>query len=46
VATYYDLVPGFERLLQCEHGDLHAFYADVEKMRHLSKEERRAQLMK
>jgi predicted aminopeptidase len=45
VATYYDLVPGFERLLQREHGDLHAFYAEVAKMRHLSKEERRARLM-
>jgi predicted aminopeptidase len=45
VATYYDLVPGFERLLAREHGDLHAFYAEVEKMRHLSKEERHARLM-
>jgi len=45
VATYYDLVPGFERLLQREHGDLHAFYAEVAKMRHLSQEERRARLM-
>jgi len=44
VATYYDLVPAFERLLQREHGNLPAFYADVEKMRHLSKEERRARL--
>jgi len=46
VSTYYDLIPGFERLLEREHGNLHAFYADVEKMRHLSKEERRARLMK
>jgi len=46
VATYYDLVPGFERLLRRQHGDLHAYYAEVEKMRHLSKEERRARLMK
>jgi predicted aminopeptidase len=45
VATYYDLVPGFERLLECEHGDLPAFYAAVERMRHLSKEQRRARLM-
>lgn len=45
VATYYDLVPGFERLLEREHGDLHAFYAAVEKMKHLSKQERRARLM-
>jgi len=46
VATYYDLVPGFERLLQREHGNLDSFYSDVKKMRHLSKEERRARLMK
>lgn len=45
VATYYDLVPGFEHLLQREHGDLHAFYSEVRKMRHLSKEQRRARLM-
>ncbi|MEI9895361.1 MAG: aminopeptidase [Chthoniobacter sp.] len=44
VATYYVLVPGFQRLLQRQHGDLHAFYAAVGKMRHLSKEERRARL--
>jgi len=44
VATYYDLVPAFERLLQREHGNLPAFYAAVEKMRHLSKEQRRARL--
>lgn len=46
VSTYYDLVPGFERLMQREHGNLHAFYAAVAKMRHLSKEERRAKLTK
>jgi predicted aminopeptidase len=45
VSTYYDLVPGFERLMARDHGNLHAFYADVEQMRHLSKEERRARLM-
>lgn len=45
VSTYYDLVPGFERLLARDHGDLHAFYGDVEKMRFLSKQERRARLM-
>ena len=44
VSTYYDLVPGFERLMQREHGNLHAFYAAVANMRHLSKEERRARL--
>lgn len=46
VSTYYELVPGFERLLAREHGNLHAFYADVQKMRYLTKEERRARLMK
>lgn len=46
VATYYDLVPGFERLLDRQHGDLHAFYGEVKKMRFLSKEERRARLMR
>ena len=44
VATYYDLVPAFERLLEREHGNLPAFYAAVEKMRHLSKAQRRARL--
>ncbi|HSI15958.1 MAG TPA: aminopeptidase [Chthoniobacter sp.] len=44
MATYYDLVPGFEHLLRHQNGDLHAFYAEVKKMRHLSKEERRARL--
>jgi predicted aminopeptidase len=46
VSTYYDLVPGFERLMARDHGNLHAFYADVEQMRYLSKKERRARLMK
>jgi predicted aminopeptidase len=44
VSTYYDLVPGFERLLRRDHGDLHAFYADVAKMPFLSKAQRRARL--
>ncbi len=44
VATYFDLVPGFERLLRMEHADLKLFYAAVEKMGRLSKEERRRQL--
>ncbi len=29
VATYYDCVPGFERLLRADEGDLRRFYADV-----------------
>ena len=44
VATYFDLVPCFERLLKMEHGNLKSFHAAVEKMRSLSKDERRAQL--
>jgi predicted aminopeptidase len=37
VATYYDCVPGFERLLMRDAGDLRRFYADV---RRLAKEPR------
>jgi predicted aminopeptidase len=44
VATYYDLVPGFERLLKEKGGDLNAFYAAVKRMGHLSKEQRRSAL--
>jgi predicted aminopeptidase len=44
VATYYDLVPGFERLLKANGGDLDAFYAAVKRLRRLSKEQRKAVL--
>ena len=44
VATYYDLVPGFERLLEAKRGDLNAFYAAVEAMRTMTKTERRVAL--
>jgi predicted aminopeptidase len=44
VATYYDLVPGFERLLEAKRGDLTAFYAAVEAMGTMTKTERRAVL--
>ena len=44
VATYYDLVPGFERLLEAKRGDLKAFHAAVEAMRTMTKAERRAAL--
>jgi predicted aminopeptidase len=44
VATYYDLVPGFQRLLKEQHGDLESFYAEVEKMRRMNRDERRALL--
>lgn len=44
VATYFDLVPAFERLLKREDGDLKSFCAEVGKMRHMTKGERRARL--
>lgn len=44
VATYYDLVPGFERLLETKRGNLKAFYAAVAEMRTMSKSERCAVL--
>ena len=40
VATYYDLVPAFERLLQAQGGDLEKFYAAVKKLAKLPKAER------
>jgi predicted aminopeptidase len=44
VATYYELVPGFERLLQSHGGDVQSFYAAVKAMRKMNKDERRATL--
>jgi predicted aminopeptidase len=44
VATYYDLVPAFERLLKARGGDTECFYSAVEAMRTLSKEQRLALL--
>jgi len=40
VSTYYDLMPGFERILRREHGDLDAYFAQVAAMRKLSNEGR------
>ncbi len=40
VATYYTMVPGFERLLKAEGGDLEAFHHKVASMRKLTNEER------
>jgi predicted aminopeptidase len=40
VAAYYDLVPGFERLLAANGGDLNKFYAAADKLTHQSKAER------
>ena len=46
VATYYELVPRFNRLLEKFNGDLPKFYAEVRRMAKLSKEERAAILEK
>ena len=44
VATSYDLVPGFERLLALNHGDLASFYAAAARLAHESKTQRHQQL--
>jgi predicted aminopeptidase len=44
VATYYDCVPGFERLLSMNNGDLPAFYAVVRELARKPRAERHAQL--
>lgn len=44
VATYYELVPGFEGLLRKQRGDLKSFHLAVEKMRPMTKDERRSAL--
>jgi len=46
VATYYDLVPDFERLLKRWDGDVNVFLAKVEAMKSQSKDERRASVTK
>lgn len=40
IANYYDYVPGFERLLELNGGDLEKFYAAVERLSKMSAEER------
>ncbi|WP_397382177.1 aminopeptidase [Prosthecobacter sp.] len=40
VATYYNMVPGFERLLKEKGGDLEAFHQEVASMRKLNNEQR------
>jgi predicted aminopeptidase len=40
VATYFTLVPGFERLLKGEGGDLETFHQEVASMRKLNNEQR------
>jgi predicted aminopeptidase len=44
VATYYDCVPGFKRLLEEEGNDLPRFYAAVRRLAQLPREERHARL--
>ncbi len=44
VATYYDLVPAFQRLLQQSGNDLEKFYAEVKQLGALPKSERLAKL--
>jgi predicted aminopeptidase len=44
VATYYDLVPEFERLLAASDGDLERFYAVVTRLAKLPKAERQRRL--
>jgi predicted aminopeptidase len=40
VAAYYDLVPGFERLLELKHGDLLAFYREAERLSRMDRARR------
>ena len=42
IATYFDCVPGFERLLAAQHGDLPAYYESVRKLARGSASERAA----
>jgi predicted aminopeptidase len=44
LATYYDCVPGFERLLAGEQHDLPRFYAAARELAKLPREERRSRL--
>lgn len=44
-ATYHELVPGFDALLARHDGDLDAFYEAADRLRGLSRQERRALLI-
>jgi predicted aminopeptidase len=44
LATYYDCVPGFERVLAAGQHDLPRFYAAVRELAKLPRETRHAQL--
>lgn len=40
IAAYYELVPGFERLLALNGNNLKKFYAEVERLSHMSQQQR------
>ena len=44
VAAYYDLVPGFERLLEANNGDLEKFYGEVKLLAAAPREQRHQRL--
>jgi predicted aminopeptidase len=44
LATYYDCVPGFQRVLATQHRDLPMFYVAVRDLAKLPREQRRSQL--
>ena len=44
IATYHDLLPGFERLLVAQDGNLEKFYREVKRVGRLSTELRRERL--
>jgi predicted aminopeptidase len=44
VAAYYDLVPGFERLLAINGGDLEKFYLAARRLSKISMKERHSWL--
>ena len=45
IGAYHDLVPAFEALLDELHGDLEAFFEEVQRLASLSYSERRAALV-
>lgn len=46
LATYYDLLPGFETLIEQHGGDLERFIQEIESMRNQGHDERRNRLMR
>jgi predicted aminopeptidase len=44
IATYRELIPDFQKILQQCQGDINCFYTQVEKLGRLSKVERLIQL--